>query len=137
MKTKQEKLGLAPASLLSKAEKHRRNLQIFEQTRPAMHSYEVARSAETMRDHFNVPCEEFARRTGLAPHYVRNLLQAIDHLPPLLMQKWRERRPIPFDYFFLWSRLSPEKAIASFNEYIGLRPRKRAARGAKKRQRPN
>lgn len=108
-------------------------------TQAKMHSYDVARAAQVMRDEFKVPSEAFAHRSGLTPKYVENLLRAIDNLPPLLMQKWRERRPIPVDYLFQWSAMTPEEAVASFNRYVGLHPRQQAALSARKkpRHRPN
>ena len=91
--------------------------------RSKMHTYEVARAAQVMRDRFRVDYREFARRTGLTPKYVDNLLRAADNLPPVLMQKWRERRPIPVDHFFQWGAMRPEEAVTAFNTYVGLHPR--------------
>ena len=91
--------------------------------RSKMHTYEVARAAQVMRDKFRVDYREFARRTGLSPKYVANLLRAADNLPPFLVQKWRERRPIPVDYFVQWGAMRPEEAVTAFNTYVGLHPR--------------
>lgn len=91
--------------------------------RSKMHTYEVARAAQVMRDKFQVDYRKFARRTGLTPKYVDNLLRAADNLPPVLMQKWRERRPIPVDHFFQWGAMRPEEAVTAFNTYVGLHPR--------------
>ena len=91
--------------------------------RSKMHTYEVARAAQVMRDKFRVDYREFARRTGLTSKYVDNLLRAADNLPPVLMQKWRERRPIPVDHFFQWGAMRPEEAVTAFNTYVGLHPR--------------
>ena len=91
--------------------------------RSKMHTYEVARAAQVMRDKFRVDYREFARRTGLSPKYVANLLRAADNLPPFLVQKWRERRSIPVDYFVQWGAMRPEEAVTAFNTYVGLHPR--------------
>lgn len=86
-------------------------------------TYELARSAQVMRDKFRVNYREFARRTGYDEKYIDNLLRTIDNLPPELLQKWRERRPIPVDYFITWAAMQPDEAMHSFNTYVGLHPR--------------
>ena len=91
--------------------------------RSKMHTYEIARAAQVMRDKFRVNYREFARRTGYDPKYVDNLLRTIDNLAPELLQRWRERRPIPVDYFITWAAMRPEEAVAAFNTYVGLHPR--------------
>jgi len=91
--------------------------------RSKMHTYELARAAQVMRDKFRVDHREFARRTGYEPKYIDNLLRTIDNLPPELLQKWRERRPIPVDYFITWAAMRPEEAVRAFNVYVGLHPR--------------
>jgi ParB/RepB/Spo0J family partition protein len=91
--------------------------------RSKMHTYEIARSAQVMRDKFRVNHKEFSRRTGYDPKYIDNLLRTIDNLPPELLQKWRERRPIPVDYFITWASMRPDEAVTSFNTYVGLHPR--------------
>jgi ParB/RepB/Spo0J family partition protein len=91
--------------------------------RSKMHTYEIARAAQVMRDKFRVNYKEFARRTGYVPKYVDNLLRTIDNLPPELLQKWRERRPIPVGYYITWAAMRPDEALQSFNTYVGLHPR--------------
>lgn len=91
--------------------------------RSKMHTYELARAAQLMRDKFRIDYREFAKRSGYEPKYIDNLLRAIDRLPPELVQKWRERRPIPVDYYFQWSAMQPEEAIRAFQIYVGLHPR--------------
>jgi ParB/RepB/Spo0J family partition protein len=86
-------------------------------------TYELALAAQTMRNKFRVDYREFARRTGYDAKYVDNLLRTIDNLPPELLQKWRERRPIPVNYFITWAAMRPEEAVSSFNTYAGLHPR--------------
>lgn len=91
--------------------------------RSKMHTYELARSAQVMRDKFRVDYREFARRTGYDPKYIDNLLRTIDNLPPELLVKWRERRPIPVSYFVTWAAMRPEEAVRAFETYVGLHPR--------------
>jgi ParB/RepB/Spo0J family partition protein len=91
--------------------------------RSKMHTYELARAAQLMRDKFRVDYREFARRTGYDPKYVDNLLRTIDNLPPELLGKWRERRPIPVSYFVTWASMRPDEALRTFNTYVGLHPR--------------
>jgi ParB/RepB/Spo0J family partition protein len=91
--------------------------------RSKMHTYEIARAAQVMRDKFRINYREFARRTGYDPKYIDNLLRTIDNLTPELLQKWRERRPIPVDYFITWASMRPEESVKSFNTYVGLHPR--------------
>lgn len=91
--------------------------------RSKLHTYEIARAAQVMRDKFHVDYREFARRTGYDPKYVDNLLRTVDNLPPELLQRWRERRPIPVDYFFTWASMRPDEAVRGFNTYVGLHPR--------------
>jgi len=91
--------------------------------RSKMHTYEIARAAQVMRDKFRVNYKEFARRTGYDEKYVDNLLRTIDNLPPELLQKWRERRPIPVGYYITWAAMRPDEALQSFNTYVGLHPR--------------
>jgi ParB/RepB/Spo0J family partition protein len=96
--------------------------------RSKLHTYELARAAQVMRDKFRVDYREFARRTGYDPKYVDNLLRTIDNLPPELLDKWRERRPIPVSYFVTWAAMRPEEAVRNFQTYVGAHPR--AARPA-------
>lgn len=91
--------------------------------RSKLHTYELAKAAQVMRDKFRVGYKDFARRTGYEPKYIENLLRTIDNLPPELLQKWRERRPIPVNYFITWAAMRPDEAIHSFNTYVGLHPR--------------
>jgi ParB/RepB/Spo0J family partition protein len=91
--------------------------------RSKLHTYEIARAAKVMRDKFRVNYREFARRTGYDEKYIDNLLRTIDNLPPDLLQKWKERRPIPVDYFITWAAMRPDEAMQAFNTYVGLHPR--------------
>lgn len=86
-------------------------------------TYELALAVQTMRDKFRVDYREFARRTGYDCKYIDNLLRTIDNLPPELLEKWRERRPIPVGYYVTWAAMRPEEAVRAFDTYVGLHPR--------------
>jgi ParB/RepB/Spo0J family partition protein len=92
-------------------------------TRCRVHPYETAVAAQTMRDKFKIDAREFASRAGFDVTYIKNLLHALDNLPPEIVQRWRERRLVPTEYFIKWSYMSHEEAIKSFNVYAGLHPR--------------
>jgi ParB/RepB/Spo0J family partition protein len=91
--------------------------------RSKVHTFEIALAAQVMRDKFRVNYKEFARRTGYDEKYIDNLLRTIDNLPPELLCKWRERRPIPVDHFITWAAMRPDEAVRAFNTYVGLHPR--------------
>lgn len=91
-------------------------------TRSRVRPYETAVAAQTMRDKFGVKPRDFACKAGFDAKYVENLLHAVDHLPPEVLQKWKEGRLIPTEYYVKWSYMTPDEALRSYQIYAGLHP---------------
>ena len=90
--------------------------------RQALHTYEIAEAAKTMRDKFGTSAKNFALKAGYSEHYIYNLLKAIDHLPKLILERWKKKDKIPVEFYFAWSSMLPQEAISSFNVNAGLHP---------------
>ena len=95
---------------------------IIENTGRNLHPYEVAKAAKMMRDDFKIGYKEFALRAGYDDHHIDNLLRAIDRLPPEIVDKWKDREPIPFEWYYKWSTMRPSEALTSYNVFAGLHP---------------
>ena len=90
--------------------------------RQALHTYEIAEAAKTMRDKFGTSAKNFALKAGYTEHYILNLLKAIDHLPDLILERWKKKDKIPVEFYIAWSSMLPQEAISSFNVNAGLHP---------------
>lgn len=91
--------------------------------RKNLHTYEIAKAAQTMRNLFGTNYKEFALRAGYSDTHIDNLLRAIDRLPDQILERWKDRTPIPIDYYIIWSSMLPHEALRSYNIYAGLHPR--------------
>ena len=94
---------------------------IIENTnRDQLSSYETAFAAKWMRDEFNVTGAEFARKTGVDPGRVYQLLGCIDRLPPEVLQSWKNGTDrVPFHIYEQLSRMSPLEAIKNLRLWKG------------------
>lgn len=92
---------------------------VLENTRSRLSSYEIALSAQVMRDRFHVPPAEFAVKAGYSETYVTNLLRAIDRLPTEVVDVWKQKAPIPIEYYVRWSSLEPGEAVKMMLSYCG------------------
>ena len=91
--------------------------------RQQLHTYEIAKAAQTMRDFFQINYRDFALRAGYSDKYVDNLLRAVDRLPDCILERWRDKgTKVPSDYYVAWSSMMPGEAVASFNVFAGLHP---------------
>lgn len=90
--------------------------------RQALHTYEIAEAAKTMRDKFGTSAKDFALKAGYAENYISNLLRAIDRLPDLILERWKKKDKIPVEFYIAWSSMLPQEAINSFNVNAGLHP---------------
>jgi ParB-like partition proteins len=98
-------------------------INIIENTaRQNLHSYEIAKAAQTMRDRFQTNYKEFALKAGYSDKYIDNLLRAIDRLPDAILERWKEKSKIPVDYYYVWASMLPHEAINSFNIFAGQHP---------------
>ena len=95
---------------------------IIENTGRNLYTYEIAQAAKLMRDEFKIGYKEFALRAGYDDHYIDNLLRAIDRLPPEIVDRWKAREPIPFEFYYKWSAMTPSEALKSYNVNAGLHP---------------
>jgi|WetSurMetagenome_2_1015567.scaffolds.fasta_scaffold211118_2 ParB/RepB/Spo0J family partition protein len=96
---------------------------VLENTRSKLTTYEVALSAKVMRDRFNVSPAEFAVRAGYSETYVGNLLRAIDRLPEEIVEVWKQKAPIPIEYYVRWSSLEHSEAVKMMLSYCGRNQR--------------
>ena len=91
--------------------------------RQQLHTYEIAKATQTMRDMFQINYRDFALRAGYSDKYVDNLLRAIDRLPDCILERWQNKvTKIPVDYYVAWSSMMPDEAVKSFNIFAGLHP---------------
>ena len=90
--------------------------------RQALHTYEIAEAAKTMRDKFGISAKNFALKAGYSESYIYNLLKAIDKLPDLILERWKKKDKIPVEFYIAWSSMLPQEAINSFNINAGLHP---------------
>ena len=91
--------------------------------RQQLHTYEIAKAAQIMRNMFGINYRDFALRAGYSDKYVDNLLRAVDRLPDCILEKWKDKsNKIPSDYYIAWSSMMPHEAVASFNIFAGLHP---------------
>ena len=87
--------------------------------RSRLHTYETAVAAKTMRDKFHVSPVDFARRAGYSDSHVYNLLRCIDRLPQEILDVWKDKSPIPVDYYIKWSLMEPDEAVKMMLSYAG------------------
>ena len=93
---------------------------IIENTnREKLSAYEIAHAAKMMRDRFNVSGTAFAQKTGHAQGYVSKLLSCIDHLPPEVLNSWRNGDRVPFEIYWKLSCMSPLEAIKNLRLFVG------------------
>lgn len=98
-------------------------INIIENTaRKNLSTYEVAKSAQNMRDRFGIDYRSFAQKAGYSDKYIDNLLRTIDRLPDPILERWKEKSGIPVDYYYKWASMLPHEAIDSFNIFAGLHP---------------
>lgn len=91
--------------------------------RQNLHSYEIARAAQVMRDRFEVDYKDFAAKAGYSNEYVDNLLRAVDRLPDAILEKWKNRATrIPVDCYVSWSSMLPMEALHAFNLHAAQHP---------------
>jgi ParB/RepB/Spo0J family partition protein len=91
--------------------------------RQNLHSYEIARAAQIMRDKFDVDYKDFATKAGYSNEYVDNLLRAVDRLPDAILEKWKDRATrIPVDCYVAWSSMLPLEALHAFNTFAAQHP---------------
>ena len=127
-----------PAIVLPKdtplVEEHWTNI-IENSARDGLSTYEIANAAKIMRDKFGIKPRDFAMRAGYSEAYVLNLLRCIEVLPDDILQQWRAKARLPFDYLSYWATLPAPEALAQFHLHCGqshkvpeelkLSPRKR------------
>lgn len=90
--------------------------------RKSLGTYEVALAARIARDKYDTKPTDFARKAGYSAGYVFNLLRCIDHLPPYLIDQWRDGARVTLDQWITLSHLDHEDAIKLYRKWVGYTP---------------
>ena len=98
-------------------------INVIENSKDSLATYEIAKAAQTMRDQFGIKPREFAIKTGISEGYTYDFLRAIDRLPPELIEAWKEKKPIPIGALIRWSALHPDEAIRQCELYQNRHPK--------------